>query len=524
MRDLKNSIYVTDLTEGLLDDIEDTITAGDDHMNNEMFTNWALNTGCKVSKTKKGYKLKGDFKIKDIDNYSGPKILNVTGNLAISNTNLKTLEGLFDTDCEIEGTFTLENNPKLTSLKGCPIQVNTLVINNNKALTDLSLAPVVLINAYISSNGKKFKKDDLTKQLQVYKHIFCSIEDDTNMIEESMVLEAFKAPQLKLLADAIKVAGKDTSKYMKMDFKDIYNIEWDKVEASQISEYDVSDAKCITLARKYISGSITGIMALLDKNGEVTGIVKQKRFCRLKSRNMYLYGRYGRQNELSKYSSFIDLNTTDIIDIIKNNDTVLFIQLDSDNYQWTGAWEKQSSRIKARQDAIAYNRGHERTGPAKHEIGSYWNSNDAPDPKNVRYYQYVADENRERYKKLLTQLKAQRAAMSNTFNGIKSRMDAVFKRYTELLVKILANPSKYDSWDVSWLNEKFSYAHNSKKYGFTQSGLFIQISYYMNYMIDISKGNNYGNKDIQTTIKQCENEILKSLNKVEQKLTELEAK
>ena len=156
MRDLKYSIYVNDLTEGLLADMEDAITAGDDHMNNEMFANWALNAGCKVAKTKKGYKLKGDYKIKDIDNYNGPKILSVQGNLAISNTNLETLEGLFDTDCEIEGTFTLENNSKLISLKGCPMQVNSLVINNNKALTDLSLAPVVLINAYISRNGKKW--------------------------------------------------------------------------------------------------------------------------------------------------------------------------------------------------------------------------------------------------------------------------------------------------------------------------------------------------------------------------------
>ena len=37
----------------------------------------------------------------------------------------------------IEGTFTVENNFKLTSLSGCPLQVNTLVITGNKQLKKL---------------------------------------------------------------------------------------------------------------------------------------------------------------------------------------------------------------------------------------------------------------------------------------------------------------------------------------------------------------------------------------------------
>lgn len=520
MKDLKYSIYAADLTEGLLSDMEDTLIAGDDQMNDEMFSKWASSENYKAVKTKKGYKLKGDFKIKDIDNYSGPKILNVNGNLSISNTNLETLEGLFDIDCEIEGTFTIENNPKLTSLKGCPMQVNTIVITNNKVLTDLSLAPVVLINAYISRNGKKFKKEELEKQLQVYKHIFCSIEDNSNLIEESFILEAFKAPQLKLIADAIKAAGKDTNRTSKLKFKDIYNIEWDKVEASQISEYEVSDAKCITLARKYISGNINGMMALLDKDGEVTGIIKYKRFCRIKDRNKYWYI-YSQKNDLSVYSNFRDFNTTDLIEIIKENDTVLFIQFDGDNYSRDGAWEKHNSRVEARKGAVALQRGYERTGK---ESSSPWTSSNVINVEQVRYYQDIADQNRERYKKLLTVIKAHRATLSNNFSNIKSRMDAAFKRYTELLVKILANPSKYDSWDVSWLNDKFSEAHNSKKYGLTRTGLFVKLSQYMNYMINISKGNNYSNKDIQANLKHYEDEILKSLNDVEVKLTELESK
>ena len=73
----------------------------------------------------------------------------------------------------------MKDNDKLISLSGCPLIVTgSLTITGNKSLKDIDYSPTVYISAYVSKNGKKFKKDDLSKKMQVYKHIFCAMDDD----------------------------------------------------------------------------------------------------------------------------------------------------------------------------------------------------------------------------------------------------------------------------------------------------------------------------------------------------------
>jgi hypothetical protein len=169
----------------------------------------------------------------------------------------------------------------------------------------------------------------------------------------------------------------------------------------------------------------------------------------------------------------------------------------------------QGARAASKYGALAFQRGTER-------------SNDSISPKYIRYYQSIAEENRERYKKELTKLKAQRAAMSNNFSQIKVRLDRAFDRYTTLLTKILQNPSKYDGWDFGYLNDKFARAYQPDKYNITEKGLFQSIEIYIKYMIDASKGSVYNNKDIQATMQQVESRIIADLDQVETELTKLE--
>ena len=221
MKDIKElgNYMLSDLSEGLLSGMDDVLADGDKYMDEEALKKWFVNDNCKITKKKNGYILRGSFKTKDIDTtYNGPKIVGVYGNFAISDTKLSSLEGVFSEDAMIEGTFTIENNDNLVSLKGCPISVGTLVIANNKKLKDIDVAPNVLVNAYISKNGRKFKETDLRTKMNVYKKIFCAVENEDELINESeMVNEAFKAPQLKLIADAIKrCTKKDIDKHKKI--------------------------------------------------------------------------------------------------------------------------------------------------------------------------------------------------------------------------------------------------------------------------------------------------------------------
>ena len=523
LKELSN-MYLSDLSEGLLDDIEDNLTAGDDYMDNEMFSKWATGDH-KVFKTRTGYVLHGNFKITDIDKYNGPKIKTVKGNLAISKTGLINLEGLFNIDTEIKGSLTIEDNDKLISLSGCPLIVTgSLTITGNKSLKDIDYSPTVYINAYVSKNGKKFKKDDLTQKMQVYKHIFCAMDDEF-VIESESVNEAFKAPELTRIADSIKKAS-DGSKDrgQRITMRDIStSVPWDKLDSSNITEISTDDNECYKMVRRLTINKIeNGIMAMIDEEGDVYAIAsgfwgKTISVLQLKTRwgdvgDVPYWDRH--RTKLDKWSSRLDLRPTELLDYVSGKgwnhpkfDSVMFVVWGKDETRMNA--NLQGARNASKYGALAFQRGTER-------------SNDSITPKYIRYYQSIAEENREHYKKELTKLKAQRTAMSNNFSQIKVRLDRAFDRYTTLLAKILQNPSKYNGWDFGYLNDKFARVHQPDRYTTHERGLFQSIEKYIKYMIDASKGSVYHNMDIQTAMQQLENQIITDLDQVEAELTKLE--
>lgn len=513
MKDIKElgNYMLSDLSEGLLSGMDDVLAAGDKYMDEETLKKWFVNDNCKITKKKNGYILRGNFKTKDIDTtYNGPKIVGVYGNFAISDTKLSSLEGMFSDDCMIEGTFTIENNDNLVSLKGCPISVGTLVIANNKNLKDIDIAPNVLVNAYISKNGRKFKETQLRSKMNVYKKIFCSIENEDALINESETInEAFKAPQLKLVADAIKrCTKKELKRESRFTLELISAIAWDKLEASKISEYDNSDPKTITIIRGLVYKKADGMFALMNADGEVYTIIYQKQILDLSSNQHY--------RGIDKWSSGYKASNQDIIDVVSSADSFMFIDLKDEDL----VWDLRSERRKAREGALIYRKGYERTGK-----GEYSWSQDIISTKNVRYYQDIADENRERYKTMLQQLKAKKALTSGNFDNIKKHLDDVFARYTKLLSNIYANPTKYSAWDIDWLNDKF-YNSTRTKYSTTESGLFRSIEVYFNFLIDASKGSAYMGKDndVMQKIKNLEETLLANIRAVEIKLSEMEAR
>ena len=513
MKDLKeiSNYILSDLSEGLLAGMEDTLEAGDRYMDEETIKPWFKNDKCKVTKKKNGYMLRGDFKISNIDTttYNGPKIVGVVGNLAISDTKLSSLEGMFSDDCMIEGTFTIENNDNLVSLKGCPISCGTLVVANNMNLKVIDIAPNVLVNAYFSKNGKKFKEEQLRKTVNVYKRIYCSAESEEELINEGLINEAFKAPQLKLIADAIKrCTKKELERKSRFTLELISAIAWDKLEASKISEYDNSDPKTMTVIRGLVYKKANGMFALMNKEGEVYKIVYQKQILNLSANTNY--------RGIDKWTSGWKGSNQDIIDAVSSADTFMFVDLSDEDL----VWNIRNERRQAREGALVYRKGHERTG--KNEYS--W-SNNIITAKNVRYYQEIADENRQRYKTMLQQLKAKRALTSGNFDNIKKRLDAVFARYTTFLSKVYANPTKYSTWDIDWLNDRF-YKSTHTKYSTHEEGLFRTIEVYFNFLIDASKGSAYmgSNNDVMQKIKDLEETLLTNIRIVENKLTELEAK
>jgi hypothetical protein len=268
-----------------------------------------------------------------------------------------------------------------------------------------------------------------------------------------------------------------------------------------------------------------GMMAMIDEEGDVYAIAsgfwgKTTSVLQLKTRwgdvgNVSGWDRH--RNKLDKWSAKLDLRPTELIDYVSGKgwghpkfDSVMFVVWGKDETRMNA--NLQAARTASKRDALAFQRGHER-------------SNDNITPKYIRYYQSVAEENRERYKKLLTQIKAKKALLTNNFMTLKARLDSAFNRYTNLLVKVLQNPSKYNSYDINWLNDKFHATHRRDKWTTVETGLFRQLEVYMSYIIDASKGSTgYNTRDVQQSIQNGETNISRSLDEVERELTKLEAK
>lgn len=535
LKDLASAFIISDLNEGILDDIEDTIEAGDEFVDNEVMKKWFKNDKCKVFKTKKGYVIRGDFKIdhNEGETWSGPTIKTVQGNISIVGTELTTLEGMFNADTEVTGTLTIEDNPNLTSLKGCPAKVGTLVVCGNPKLTSIDAKPIVSVNAYVSKNGKRWSKDQLAKQLTVAKKIFCSVEDDANMVNENeeSINEAFKAPQLKPIALALKNAqlprndhekrirqeriergylDTDEERREKIRFDRLFDLEWDKIEANRITEYDGADPKAVTACRNYLTGKTRGMIALMDVDGDVTSIIIGKTVWRLKNRYSSM-GRYERGDQFK---------STAIISMIEQAASVLLVDLSG--IDTDALLAKRKERYNNREGALYLKRGTERKGPATSAKSSPYYSNDI-NADRIRYYQTVANENRQRYKIMVTKIKAERAAMSTKFAQIKERLDKAFDRYTAILAKIIKDPAKYKSYSFEWLNNQFMDASAKDKYSVRESGLFVTLEQYVRYLISARQGSVADSSKIAATLKSYEDTMTTQLDRVEYYLRDLEA-
>lgn len=511
MKNLKEFAYnniVDSISEGLLDDIDSTLNAADQYMDEQKLAEWSKNSRTPAHwwRKKVGFTVQGDFEISGIDTkeYTGPMFRLVKGNVTISNTQLENLEGIFMDGCVINGTLCIEDNPNLTSLKGCPVEVQTMIIADNKNLKDIDELPEIKLNLYAIRNGKKFNKEKLAEKFVVGKRINCSVEDTADMIDESIVNESFKIPQLAAFIDAVnRISTKDRERKAKLTAF-LQDVAWDKVSNSHVSEYDAHSSEAVKAARLYITRKRRGFILLMDSEGICVGMIRCKKYYDLTAP-----GTSGWYREKDKWSNwFYEAKVDDLLwNIDKYADTI--VTVDVDNVE--SVYSLRQERKNARDGATAYDKGFER-------------SDGQVNAKQVRYYQDIADKNRERYKKMLQMMKANRAVQSNKFDSIKARVDKCFDRYTALISKMLKNPTKFNNYDLDWLTEKFS-SYRSTKYGYSQSGLMISFERYVRFMLEAQKGKAYVSSGggMADQIRQYEEKMEADLLAVESKLAELEA-
>jgi hypothetical protein len=219
--------------------------------------------------------------------------------------------------------------------------------------------------------------------------------------------------------------------------------------------------------------------------------------------------------------AFNNTNAGNIEVLIASASTLVIVDVNG----MDATWKINNDREETRKGAIAMMRGQERSGK---ETGNYWDDKENKiNEKQIRYYQQIANANRERYQQMLTKLKAERALKANNFDKFKTKIDELFQRYTALLSKILKNPSKYFSYDVEFLNDKFKIARLSgqgRHYDISEDGLLVAIERYFQLIISANSSRGSSRTSIEKDMKRHEDSIQHNILEVERRLKELESK
>lgn len=498
------------IDESILDDIDDQIAAQDRSIDKKRAESWmrkSRNKPC-IYVQKKGYRLGGEVIIDDIEGetYEGTPIKSVFGNISISNCkNLTSLKGLFTPDAIVDGTLTIEDCPSFVSLEGAPAEVGSLVISGNKNFKNIDKSIIFTVhnNLYLFKNGKRFDKEKLTKNLgiTVGKRIMCSVHNDDELINEATINEALQSPLLHALADAIKKntkSKKNDTWGARAELEDfISHVKLDEIKSSAVHEYDTRHNEVSKLVRAYCSGKIHGFYFTLDKDGVVKALFIQNKMIQIDYQSKYASG------YLSRHDRGHDSQVSYIANAITNYDTVVFVDLgDIDN-----RYEIQALRRNSKNGALALKRGRERDF-----------KNEKIDSKTLRYYQDVADENKERYKRMLNELKVKKHLQNNKFDKYKTQIDNLFDRYTALLKKMMSNHKNYTRWDLTELNSSFS-----TKVGYSK-GLMDRLQEYFDIVEKSTDSYYTKHVSFETEISKLEPELEFAIKNVDEKMKRLESK
>lgn len=403
----------------------------------------------------------GNILLKNYEGETLPEILTISsmkGNLSIEKCpNLSNIQNLFTIYAQLEGNLSINNCPKLTSLEGCPEWVNGSVsIMGNSSLRSLEGMPKYIFNnLYVFKNGKKFKKQDIEKIVtDKYVRIYCSLEDEMDLVNEQLINEAVNEPHLVVLIKQLK-----QDKTLIGDFQSIlhYQLPWDNIDSSHVTEFE-ADKKAKTYVRKLISArQPSGItyICLLNREGQYTHIIYP-------ASNYILCidpdcEEWDYINDLHK-GYWLAKSSTDLMKIVDKAFTIVTIEVPL----------SEISDMRRKQD----NRKESRVGM----ILNTPEQNDA-----------IARENMERYKKLANQ---KRASRDPEIEQIDENMEKLLIATMKLTRMAKANPQKFSQYDVTYFLQKIGdRKHWVKGKDVGSQGIFEIYSYIQSYYLSAVSGN-----------------------------------
>ncbi len=490
------------IQEGLLDDFEDLEKAQDKDLVSQWCEENLSGKYKKVVTKDQKLRLWGDVIIKDFKGETFPhQIILMSGNLIIEKCpNLTTLEGLFDRyDTKFEGSLSINNCPKLTSLGHCPFTIGkNLSITGNTSLKSLEGAPeIVHGHTYIMKNGKRFKEEAVKRTIHITTRIVCSVEDEEELVNEDTVNEALNEPHLLELVDTMKKNKLNPTKLIFNEF----NIEWDLIDSTNVKEFDTIDAKAKTLARNIIArrDDINGLILLRNKNDEYYCVISHRKdSLRITNDLTYRsrvqdYGYYAPSD--SAY--WASRSSTELMSIVEQAYSMVIITWDY--AQRSSRYKKHALRTQQK-DGVVYN-----------------------DPW---YYEQVARNNMERYKKIIAQNKAARKA--GDFDKLDKDIELIIQKSmqkaAEVRKKFVAKPNNPNSTASYYMEcnkiddimrDIYDQTHYSPRGSYGSNGLLLL---YNNYVQEFIKTHASGDTYNQRKMEQYKRELDEKIKELKTKL------
>lgn len=419
------------LYESLLDDFEELASKQDKGIAADWCEkNFQGKYKMTMSKKDNSVKLIGDVVIKGIEEDFWPvKISRVKGSLAIERCpNITSIDGLFldPLNMVMEGNLAINNCPKLTSLQGCPFTVQgSLSITGNESLKSLEGAPeIVHENVYVMKNGKKFKEEVIKRFIKLpYKRICCSVESFDELVNEGQINEAFSSPYLIELFKQCKEFKVDLKSALTEHYG--MELEWDKLDSSNIKEYTKMDAKEKAKARNVISqrDNMYGVILLRDKDGEYTHMISHLKQVYFLGKLVYSYHRHW-NTESSSY----------LMELVDKADSMVIISWD---------WDMKRVTVQKKHD-----RAQARSGMVEN---------------TPEYYEQVARENMERYKKIIAQNRAN--GISKEMEKIDKDVEAICSAAIKFAQKLRSNVQPGNGiWDANKVEGLMEDIYGQRKY------------------------------------------------------------
>lgn len=320
-----------------------------------------------------------------------------------------------------------------------------------------------------------------------------------NDIELSMITESLHEPHLISIAKQLrKFADKDDN-YNDGSFAGIlgrFQISWDKVTSSEVQEFKAGDKNGIKLAKipmkQWDKGGSPAVFVLIypkdrSASDDFDYILSWAGLMNLK-RNTWDYKANAYIQKPGPWSS---LNRQyELVYKLQDRD---FVVIDARNLQTNSL---QSDRRNAQENMVLMG--------------------------DEKYYKKLAEENKERYERIIAQNKANKMAVNDQ---ICEHVQKIINDVLQLSIELAKNPVKYADVQYS-ISSLIQMIHSKRTYYKGQSsgqdGLLIIFNNYLSAFVDTAQGSQY--KFVRDNVNKYHAELEKMLAQLDQEISKIEEK